>query len=215
MIFAYLETSTLILCWCAFLSLLWAVFCYATLKENKPVKKSATPFLPGLLLAPVLVVLFFQGFGLNLIFPVHELTSTGTLVVYGIAPSLVLCFASGLFFCIRSNIQQEFLYWNNKPCALFTKSVGGNTKRQLAKLVVSKSLSSAWLTCLPWLFGELIIVEAIFNAPGLGLDAWNLAKIRDGSSLLEVFFWMALLYLFFFVACRRIHSWIGVKLESY
>jgi ABC-type dipeptide/oligopeptide/nickel transport system permease component len=216
--FKYFQTTTLILFWCFFISWLWAVvvYWYTTKFSKQSIEKQGRlALLPALVLAPLALVLFHSFFGINLLFPLHFFASFSTLLLASLVPAVVLLLASGLLGSIKQTVAYEYSYWRGKTFALVSESLGRRVDTTLRRLVLLKALTASWSRCLPWLFGELIVVESVFNAPGLGLDAWHLARIRDFAGLAEAIFWLALLYGICVAVTAVINNWIGKRLESY
>ena len=102
-----------------------------------------------------------------------------------------------------------------KRFVLVGEAFGKKATTSLRRLIMTKALAYTWSETLPWLFGELIIVEAIYNAPGLGLDAWQAAKARDFYTLAEAVSVLVGLYLSCVLLSAIISHWIGRRLESY
>ncbi|MEZ4740952.1 MAG: hypothetical protein R3B45_00640 [Bdellovibrionota bacterium] len=171
--------------------------------------------VPALVVSAILLVFFYKNFGINLLFPLHFFASKVQLIAIAFIPALVLTFSCGLLFGLVQSIKFEYAYWLSKPFAIVMLATGQNINFKLRRLILLKSLSQTWNQCLPWLFGELIVVESVFNAPGLGLDAWHLAKVRDFVALLEVIFWLVLLYIFCRLIAHTISSRVGLKLTGY
>lgn len=216
----YLQTTTLILAWCAVLSLVLGVATYkiaAIRHERRGNGKAplAGVILPALVVAPLALVVAFKGLGLNLLFPVHFFSDWAALAQAALAPSLVLVLSSGLAGSLWRLTHREYGHWRGKTFALMAAATGQKPATAIRRLVLAKSLCSAWSQCLPWLFGELIIVEAVFNAPGLGLDAWQLAKVRDLAGLTEAIAWLAALYAVAVGLTALVNRWLGRRLESY
>jgi ABC-type dipeptide/oligopeptide/nickel transport system permease component len=118
-------------------------------------------------------------------------------------------------FYVFQTTAREVRHWRQKPFVALTLAKGGTESMALRKLVILKSLAEGWSQCLPWLFGELIIVEAMFNAPGLGLDTWNMAKMRNMEGLFQSLLWLGGIYLLSFWLTVRWNRWIGNRLEGY
>lgn len=218
----YFQTTTLILAWCFALTLIWAFVAYRrTARSSTPRNPRASTaalagiIAPALVIGPLALVLAFRALGINLLFPVHFFAELQTLLAAALAPALVLVLSSGLAGSLTRQIRREYSYWEAKTFALMTRAVGRRTEDALRRLVLIKSLCGAWSQCLPWLFGELIIVETVFNAPGLGLDAWHLARARDLTGLGETIAWLAVLYGSCVLLTAGVNRWIGRRLESY
>jgi len=215
----YFQTTTLILTICLLVSVGWTLFCFfMAARRHKTCKtKSARPFVivPALVLGPLALVAAFRGFGINLLFPVHLLSDLSHVMIAAIVPALVLCLASGLLVAISRAVRFEYEFWNTKSFTTMMRATGLSPDRYLVRLVSLKSLAHSWSQCLPWLFGELIVVESVFNAPGLGLDAWHLARMRDFEGLLFSVAGLFVLYGICVVLSASVTRWIGRRLESY
>ena len=216
--YKYFQTTTLILVWCFLLTSLWAVVVfYWTSRRTSAVStpSNSAALLPGLILAPLILTISFHVLGINLLFPVHFFADWQTLVSAAIVPAIVLILASGLFGNILRSVRFEYGYWRGKSFAIVATAVGQSLPKALRRLVLLKSLAGAWSQCLPWLFGELIVVEAIFNAPGLGLDAWEMAKTRNLEGLAVAIFWLSILYAVCIGLSAATNRWIGKRLATY
>lgn len=217
--FRYFQTSTLILLWTLVLSCLYAWWRYHQIARRVDHGRKASTqgglILPALALAPVLLVVAHRAFNINLLFPVHFFASFHELVLKAFVPAVVLVVASGLGGQIRVLMAAEYEYWRAKAFARAALAYGLTPQRVLRRLVIIKVMTRAWSRCLPWLFGELMIVEAVFNAPGLGLDAWNLARTRQLDELAVSLGWLAGLYGLCLVLTAWLHGWLGRRLESY
>ncbi len=215
----YVETTGLILAWSFLLSIGWGFISYwlasARKGEHGNVSGQGVGVIPALVLGPLALVMAYRIFHINLIFPLHLFASVGELIVAAFFPALILSLACGLLTGTARNLAVDYGYWSRKRFVLVGQAIGKSQKRSLRRLVLTKSLTNAWSESLPWLFGELVVVEAIFNAPGLGLDAWTAAKMRDFSMLGNAIFWLAALYLACVFVNSLVSRWIGQKLESY
>jgi ABC-type dipeptide/oligopeptide/nickel transport system permease component len=170
---------------------------------------------PGLVIAPVFLVLAHELLGLDLLFPIFLLTSTKKLFFAAFVPGVVLLLASGLGLVSWNLTRHEYFYWRTKKFLTTAVAYGKNPDRQLLPLILTKSLSAAWIQCMPWIFGELLLVEVIFNAPGLGLDAWRLARVRDLWGLLSPLLGTGLLFTLSAILSYGSSRWIGRRLEGY
>ena len=216
----YFQTTTLILLWCAVLSLALASATYwftAFRHERRGRGRASTTglIMPALVVAPLALAAAFRLIGVNLLFPVHFFADFWSLAGAAFAPAAVLILSSGLAGSLWRQIHREYAHWRAKTFALMATAIGKKPETALRRLVLAKALASAWTQSLPWLFGELIIVEAVFNAPGLGLDAWHLARVRDLPGLGETILWLAALYGTAVLVTGVINRWLGVRLSSY
>lgn len=225
--FKYFQTTTLILLWCFVLALVWSfvVFKWSAWRKARghgvPSAVSgnsalgAGVLLPALVLAPLLLVVAFRMLGINLLFPLHFFAEPRTLVLSAFVPAVVLVLASGLFSSISRGVRSEYWYWSQKLFTRVAVAAGMKEERVLRRLVITKAFLEAWSRSLPWLFGELIVVEAVFNAPGLGLDAWHLARTRDFSGLAFDVASLAMLYGSCVLVTGLLNRKLGKRLETY
>ena len=222
----YFETTTLILAWCFALTLAWGVLVYwraarrqgcpsSHRSEREGARALAGITVPALVVGPVALVGAFHLAGINLLFPVRFFVDFMRLAAAAVAPAAVLVISSGLGGHLLRQVAREHTHWRGRPFVLMAQALGQSSNSALRRLVLVKSLCGAWNQCLPWLFGELVIVECIFNAPGLGLDAWHAARIRDFGGLAEAMIWLAGLYLVAAAVQAWTSAWIGRRLETY
>jgi ABC-type dipeptide/oligopeptide/nickel transport system permease component len=170
---------------------------------------------PALLVAPLVLIFSHDLLGLNLIFPVHLTADFHQVLFAAMTPALVLLLACGILGQVTRQIPATYAEWSRKSFVTMTKSYGGTPRKALWRIVIGQVLSRAWSQCLPWFFGELIVVECVFNAPGLGLDAWHEARVRHWIGLFEALIWLASLYGLAVVLSALFSKWLGKRLESY
>lgn len=220
----YFLTTNLIIIWCMVLSFIWALFCYLRASrysgsgdilaaQRVPDKRQL--FLPALVIGPVVIFCCYHVFAINLLFPIHIFASFGNLVLKSAVPAVVLIIASGLVSSLSHSIRQEYQVWSVKSFCIVTRAYGGSKRRALARLVLLKSMIKAWSQCLPWLFGELVVVECVFNAPGLGQDAWHMARIRDPLGLFAAILLLIIIYGAITVFLRVFSAYLGKRLTGY
>lgn len=231
----YFETTALILLASVLLSVLWGAMVFSWTSRSGRVNRRpgdvsgdaaargfspqaagrAGVISPALLVAPLLLGGTYHLVGWNLLFPVHFTSSFSDLALCALAPAFVLLLASGLLGTIARHIPAAYAAWSRKTFVLMTVSYGGQPRRALRRIVLLGALCRAWSQSLPGLFGELIVVECVFNAPGLGLDAWHEARVRHWSGLFEALFWLAGLYTAAVLLSALFATWLGRRLESY
>ncbi len=215
----YFATTTAILLWCASLSILWTWVAFEWERRSNRQWGSSLlqnfPILPTMVVAPVLLVLSYRLWEINLTFPVQALSSSSTIALASLAPAAVLFIGCGLSLSIPAAVQREYQYWSQMPFSHVALAYGRHKHSSVRRVVMVKAFLDSWNQCLPWLFGEMIIVEAVFNAPGVGLDAWHQARMREWNMMFTSIGGMAALY----VACVIISSassrWLGRRLEGY
>ncbi|MBP9708471.1 MAG: hypothetical protein KBD78_12575 [Oligoflexales bacterium] len=218
----YFETTLLILILTFIFLLLSTLFFFESAgfwHKKQLVKLQNISFLelkfPIVLIAPLLIIATYRILHISLFFPLASDLSLFGRLEYLFVPSLLLLFASGLFFRTRSLIIQNYTIWLNKPCARFSASLGVSAHSKFRRLMVQQSILQSLQECLPWLFCEIIIVEIIFNMPGIGLDLWNSAKARD---IYSFFLSLGILLAVFFIVLLMNASFskkLGDKLEGY
>jgi ABC-type dipeptide/oligopeptide/nickel transport system permease component len=173
------------------------------------------PPLPSLLLAPVFLVACYQLFGVSLIYPVQMLAEGSHLIFYLLAPALLLILSSGLALDLVRMTISEIDHWSNPGFLRTARSFGKSRRRHLFWIVVPQ----VFLLCLDravvWLFAELMIIEAVFNVPGLAHLLWRYTingQVSDfllaAAGLLGFFAWLTLV-------ARRMQRTMGLRLSGY
>ena len=214
----HFETTSLILLWCVVFSLAIGFFRWKMINLEKPPRAAsrfALPIVPALVLGPLAILLAWRVFDVNLIYPVHLLSELSDLSHFALVPALVLILASGLAVHLWRKIGLETQRWQSARFLLLAKSVGKNPRDQLRPLVLRKSFLESWSAALPWLFGELMVVEAVFNAPGVGLDVWHRARTRDVEGFVLALISLVAMYVLLSMLLRWLHLRLGRKLEGW
>jgi len=214
-------TTILILAWCIAISVAWTALAYVW--STRIVGGEARDrldlgqgiILPGLVLAPVMLVISFRVFGINLLFPSAFEATILTTVSAATAPAFALFLSSGLGRSLWRTLGMQYHLWQRQPFATAAVAYGSTRELAVRRLVVLKSFLAAWAQSLPWLYGELIIIEAVFNAPGLGLSAWDAARQRDHLGLLTAVAGLIALYAVSVAISSWVSHWLGRRLESY
>lgn len=218
----HLPTTLTILCWCSLISLVIVAIAYQVAisrrmhtRNHKNTNLAGIALLPALVIAPLAVALAFDWFHLDLIFPVEMLSTRLRLTLAALAPSVVLVLASGLAPTLVRTVNDRFHHWMNQPFARVALAYGQLPQKALRRVVVFEALAAAWTASLPWIFSELIIVEAIFNAPGLGLAAWQAARQQETAALIQALFGLCCSYGALAIISRIFNRRLGRLLESY
>ncbi|MFW7380118.1 MAG: ABC transporter permease subunit [Oligoflexus sp.] len=214
----YLETTCVIIAWCALIGLLAAISSFISLHLRQGRLGYLRLFIsqqPALIFGALLIFLAYHWWEWVLFFPVHLLSQRSEILLKALAPALVLLVASGFLRNLVLTMKVEYEHWSQQSFLLTAQSYGIRPWRWLAKVVILRSLIVSWGQSLPWLFGELIIVESIFNAPGLGLDIWFQAKQRDLTAMGTSVLILAVVYACCSALQHQLHSWLGRRLEGY
>jgi ABC-type dipeptide/oligopeptide/nickel transport system permease component len=215
----YAQTTLMIFGWCLVIGVSWVVVLFEYLSRNRALAERLQgqkhSIFPCLLVAPIVVALVYRFFSVSLIFPTQFHTSATAYIWLTIPPAIILLFGSGYFLAAAGHVARETLHWRAKPFAVAGQAYGFSLTHSLRKLVVMKALALSWSLCLPWIFGELVVVEAVFNAPGLGLQIWNLAKNREISALLLPLLTLAFTYGLAALCSAILHRNLGRRLETY
>ena len=215
------ETTILILAWCLLLGLCWTAVVFGYLCRSQKAPSTSIDSLgrgviiPALVIAPVTLLIAFRYAGINLLFPIEIFASATELFTAALAPAVVLFLVSGLAGALLRQLRLEHNHWQRQPFALAAVAYGHDKNKAVRRIVLLRGFVTAWAQCLPWLYGELIIVEAVFNAPGLGLSAWHMARAHDHMGLLSTVGFLILLYALSVAVTAWGNSWLGRRLESY
>jgi ABC-type dipeptide/oligopeptide/nickel transport system permease component len=211
-----------ILAWCALTSVAVVLAAYGRAASRHERSPSASrqalrgmALLPALVLAPLAVALSFAALRLDLIYPVQMLASPRQLALAALAPALVLVLASGLAQTLIRSVEEGYARWHARPFAKVARAYGKEPRDALRRVVVLEALATAWSSSLPWLFSELIVVEAVFNAPGIGLAAWQAARERNAPALVEALVLLTATYAALALASALFNRRLGRRLESY
>lgn len=172
-------------------------------------------FVPGLVLASMLLLLGQFLFRYDMTFPVGFGSSLWTQIFSLMGPAFTLFVCSGLMKAVVQNCIMLHEYWIHKPCAVFIRSLGLSVNSQLAPVIILQSFTRSWSQSISWVFGEILIVESIFNVPGIGYTIWTFAKERQISELWNSLWILLVIYLGVCLVNYVMGAWLGKKLESY
>ena len=202
-----IKVSSIIMAWFAVFSLIWqfTIFEWFGVQEEVETLKGSSFIFPAIVLSPLVLVIGFRLLGIYLIFPVNIISDSLDQIKSGIVPGLIVFLASGMASSIVQNTKQAVNDWAVKPFCIMGQAYGFSKKNILRKVVCSSSFLDSLQRCLPWIFGELFIVECIFNAPGLSYEAWKSAKSEDLESLT---------FCISIIACLYLLTWISQSLYS-
>ena len=171
--------------------------------------------MPAIVLSPLILVIVFQTFGVYLIFPISLITDFMSQLRSGFIPGLVVFLASGMAHSIYHNTIMSITEWRNKPFCLMAEAYGSSRKTTIRNIACTNSFLDSLNRCLPWVFGELFIVECIFNAPGLSYETWKSAKMEDFESLVNCVAVITIIYLVIWSAQNLYSSIIKRRLSNY
>ncbi len=213
---SYFQTSIFILIWVFIFGFVetWVVFLTSE-KIKKTFFQFHNIFFPTIIIAPLVIVGFYRLFSINLIFPIHFFSTLDEIFWAALPPGFVLWITSGLMTQVFYNISQEKSEWLLKPCSLVARAYGFSPEKKISLLVVKKSLLESLEITLPWIFCELIIIECIFNAPGLGFDLWTFAKEMNLAKVFELSTYILSIYFFILGVTFFELKKLGKKLSGY
>lgn len=210
----YATTTLLLLGLVAAYALVWAEWRFFS-KKTRTGKNGAALFLPAILLSPLVIALGFRFFGWNIIFPPALLATKTEWFLHALIPAAILFFASGLWTGISTEIAAWQALARAKPFYRTRLAFGLDPDKALRRLVLGGALTRAWQRALPWVFSELIVLECLFNAPGLGWDIWQRAKERRLEDLTEAIVILLIIYGVCHFAAQRFSQRLGKRLEGY
>lgn len=206
--------SILLMSWCLLWSWLTARLFFALTIKRKTNRLwvQAQTFWPALILAPLTLLAAYKIAAWNLIYPASMLADWWELLLASIIPSIILYIAAGLPLQIYRFISLETNNWREKPFFTVAMAYGKKPYQQLWPIAGKKSLFTAWHLCLPWLFGELIIIECIFNTPGLGYASWQMARMQKTEALIVPLATLVAIYAIFssilWIFTKRLGRWL-------
>lgn len=177
--------------------------------------KTQIALMPALVVCPLIIVCGFALAKVNFIFPAHSTMSIFDLVAYCLLPGIALILASGLGIEVFTQIRGEYRTMRSQPFYLFATAMGQPIDQMMRHIVLAKGMMSAWSRSLPWLFGELVVVEAMFNAPGLGYHSWMYAKLQNYEGMAGCIILLIGMYALLSLGAGYFQRWIGRRLESY
>ena len=105
--------------------------------------------------------------------------------------------------------------WKGKPFCLMGQAYGYSKSSMIRNIVCKTSFIDSLSRCLPWVFGELFIVECIFNAPGLSYETWKSAKMEDYESLISCMTVISFAYVVIWIAQYSYSSNLKKRLSNY
>lgn len=187
----------------------------AKVETNHKKTSMTSVVFPVLILGPVVIYYGFHLLDINLLFPMLFEASTTEVLKATAVPAFLLCFAAGLFSRISFGLRRSFDMYRGASFVELTRALGLSARKRLFKLFALKSFLDGLSRSLPWIFSELVIVEALFNAQGLGLALWNFAKMRDLESSLYAAAWLFVLYGLSAAAVKLSSARLGKRLEGY
>jgi len=171
--------------------------------------------IPPIMLVPVLIWGAYGGLGVSLIFGPRLISTPVTTGLHAALPAGVLLIGAGFVTAAKGMIEHEIRFWASKPFVLLSQSLGKDLKAELRMLVMVRSFTDLWAKVLPWFFGELVVVEALLNVPGLGLTLWEAARRLDHGTVAASLGAIVALFFVTLTANRSLSHWLSQRLESY
>lgn len=189
----------------------WAI--YRTLRKNTP---HATAYLPAIVTIPVLTIAIFRICGKDIHYPITLLTTSHwDRITYALLPGFVLAISSGLLRRISLESAHMMHTWQTKSFCSFFAGNGIAAIPLLRTLAYRYALAKSWQLQLPLLFTELVIVECLFNAPGLGYELWQGVLKHNFAAVSLVLMYFLVLYALAYGSSFWISRQLALKLKGY
>ncbi|MFK7872245.1 MAG: ABC transporter permease subunit [Oligoflexales bacterium] len=148
-------------------------------------------------------------------FPVYYDSSVLDIVFYCLQPSLVLLLSSGLAHAIMTNMKINYARWVKSFFVRSGQGFGFSVSSMLKPLLIKKTLLESWIYYFPWIFGEIIVVESIFNIPGIGFSLWQAFRQRDIDQVFYLLFLLGSCYAAFAIIFYANQKKLSRLLQSY
>lgn len=210
------ETTFLFLLWGGMVAIATGYLSFVSKRSlHKHRRISHHLHFPAMILGPLAVFAVYRLLHINLFFPTNFFADPLSLWRAAAVPAFLLCISSGLVNTIHTSVTLAAANWERKAFVRFNRATGIDPRRGLRRIVLLQGLLQGWGQCLPWFFCELVVIEIIFNAPGFGLYAWQMARMRNYAGLGLNIAGLASVFLLCSLATHQLHSWIGRRLETY
>jgi ABC-type dipeptide/oligopeptide/nickel transport system permease component len=220
----HIMTTGYILTWAFLLSVIWCIGVFY-IRRNR---LRQSPFflrgdsgkafylpLPVLIVAPPLIWGIHFLFDFSVIYPPVMLLDGSELFLRAFPCAAVLLLGSGLISTIYYTADHELAFWLEKDFIKHRDAMGLNSHKVLRWIVCRRLFLNSWAACLPWFFSELILVEVLFAAPGMGLELWNAMKFQEYSRAWEVALCLLGIYLVMYGANHQAQTSLGKKMRGY
>jgi ABC-type dipeptide/oligopeptide/nickel transport system permease component len=220
----HIMTTGYILTWSFLLSVMWSLcafyirynrFRYGQSVSGGDASKAFYLPLPVLLVAPPLIWGIHAFFDFSVIYPPVMLLEESQLFLRALPCAVVLLIGSGLISTIYYAADHELAFWMAKDFIKHREAMGLDSKKVLRGIVCRRLFLNSWAACLPWFFSELILVEVLFAAPGMGLELWNAMKFQEYSHAWEVALCLLGIYLVMYGANHQAQNSLGKKMRGY
>jgi peptide/nickel transport system permease protein len=133
--------------------------------------------LPAFWLGYIAIYVFSTQFGL---FPILSASSEGQAVwLYALLPVVLLGLASGTLSEALRHLREEVARVMNEEYVRTARAKGASVWRHAYKEALLLPVAEIVASKMPFVLGGAIIVEQVFNWPGLGRLAWQAAQDRD------------------------------------
>ncbi len=133
--------------------------------------------LPAFWLGYLAIYVFSTRFGL---FPILSATSEGQAVwLYALLPVVLLGLASGTLSEALRHLREEVARVMNEEYVRTARAKGASVWRHADQEALLLPIAEIVASKMPFVLGGAIIVEQVFNWPGLGRLAWQAAQDRD------------------------------------
>ncbi|HEU0187915.1 MAG TPA: ABC transporter permease [Gallionellaceae bacterium] len=136
--------------------------------------------LPVFWLAYLVIYVSVHGFG---VFPLAG--SSGSWLV-SLVPVLVLGLGSGTISEVIRHLREEMSRVLNEDYIRTARAKGASVWRHAFKEGLLLPVSTIFAAKIPFILGGAVIVEQIFNWPGMGRMAWQAAQDRDFAVIMGI-----------------------------
>lgn len=185
----YLVNSTYLIAYAMLVSLIVALpFAGLLFKNSNPIlQKLLSVFLNSLSFFPIFWIaymfIYLSGIWFDY-FPLTESFESDTSNSY-LLPTLLLAVGSGLIIEIAHTISNEISRVYKEDYILCARAKGASVLRHVFKEAIAFPLLTLLNNRIAYLFGATIIIEQIFNWPGIGRLLWQATQSRDLPLLLS------------------------------
>ena len=105
--------------------------------------------------------------------------------------------------------------WHSMDFLRTADAYSKSRSMQLIPIVLPKSFLEALNRNLVWIFAELIVIEALLNAPGLAYKLWQYTKNQQIVSFLQTGFFLIAIFIVINFTSILFQKRLGKRLAGY